>query len=163
MKISKHYDTVTGYIFSPNHKKILLVKKRFSGRTMAPGGHVEYEETFSEALFREISEETGVGSERLERIKFTNRQIPLGEAYSVVDAQQDEDFIVIEHISPLKNYYDHIYGFVIDDTYLTHNKTIEISDVFWEDVSNIHLLDMYSNIKQTIYFYFTLLDESSNS
>lgn len=162
MIYSKCYDTVTGYIFSPDHKKILLVKKRFSGKIMAPGGHVENEETYIEALLREMREETGLGSDRLKRIRITDRLLTSGEDFKVIEAQQDEDFIVIEQISRLVYYYDHIYCFVIDDEHLTHIKSTEVSKVFWQNVSDIHSLNMYSNIKQTIAFYYSYLIKSSS-
>lgn len=158
---SKHYDTVTGYIFSPDFNKILLVEKRFSGKIMAPGGHVEIGESFVDALFREIREETGVDTTRLNRVKFAQRLIIADDTYKVVDPKQDEDFIVIEKIKPTKYYDDHIYCFVMDDITLTSIKSLEISKVFWGNIASINSYNMYANVKQVILFYYSNLRRDS--
>lgn len=154
---NKHYDTVTGYVFSPDYKRVLLVKKRLSGKIMVPGGHVKNGESLINALFREINEETGIDSASLRRVRFAQRLIAADDTFKVVDAQQNEDFIVIEKISSTKYYYDHIYCFISNDTSSRDHRSLEIAKVFWGSITDIDSYDMYPNVKETIRFYHSSL------
>lgn len=155
----KYFDTVTGYIFTPEHKKVLLVKKRFSKMIMAPGGHVEAKESFINALFRELKEETGINIDQLNRVKFKKPDFD-NYSFEILEAQHDEDFIIVEKINSNKYYNDHIYCFVIDESDLHKKSSIEISKVFWGDINKIDSYKMYSNVKKTILYYYSKLGSS---
>jgi 8-oxo-dGTP diphosphatase len=51
--------SVAGAIFSPDRKKVLLVKRRDVPVWVLPGGGIDTKESSSDAIIREILEETG--------------------------------------------------------------------------------------------------------
>ncbi|MEI3845576.1 MULTISPECIES: NUDIX hydrolase [unclassified Microbacterium] len=58
-ELRKHL-TVTGYTTDPTGSELLMVFHRKLGRWLPPGGHVEVDEFPSDAVLREVWEETGV-------------------------------------------------------------------------------------------------------
>jgi 8-oxo-dGTP pyrophosphatase MutT (NUDIX family) len=55
--------TASGFVLSPDHKKLALVKHKFLNRYLQPGGHVEETDaTVLAAAQREILEETDIQS-----------------------------------------------------------------------------------------------------
>ncbi|OHA08964.1 MAG: hypothetical protein A3B37_02970 [Candidatus Sungbacteria bacterium RIFCSPLOWO2_01_FULL_59_16] len=54
--------------FIVHNGRVLLVDHRKIGQWLAPGGHVELGEDTDEALFREITEETGLTPEDVETV-----------------------------------------------------------------------------------------------
>ncbi|MFA6118670.1 MAG: NUDIX domain-containing protein [Parachlamydiales bacterium] len=57
--MKKNDESVIGIIFSNDRKKILLIKRRDVPVWVLPGGGIEDNETSTEAVIREILEETG--------------------------------------------------------------------------------------------------------
>jgi len=53
------HQSVQGVVFSKNRKKVLLVKRRDVPVYVLPGGGVDENETFENAIIREIFEESG--------------------------------------------------------------------------------------------------------
>lgn len=63
MKPRKPPESVIGIVLSPNKKEVLLIKRRDVPVWAFPGGGVEFGETPSEAVIREIYEEGGIKAE----------------------------------------------------------------------------------------------------
>lgn len=52
--------TVAGMIFDEEGKILLLRSRKWFGKFVLPGGHVEFGESLEDALKREVKEETGI-------------------------------------------------------------------------------------------------------
>ena len=52
--------TVGAYIVNKNNEILLIRSPKWGNRLLGPGGHVEYGETFQEAVKREVKEEVGL-------------------------------------------------------------------------------------------------------
>lgn len=160
----KEHDVATAYIFSLDYKKILLVKKRFSGRLMPPGGHVTGNEPYLQTVLRETSEESNIDTALLKTKKFGDGYYSLSDNCLIFPPQQDEEFIVKERISSHHYHMDHIYCFqypVIFDSYGIYN--MEIARVMWVKVEEINKSNFYPNVFYTIkYFYSKGLHEQKN-
>ena len=62
MNFSGHI-TASGFVLSPDGKKLALVKHKYLGRHLQPGGHVEdFDADTLAAAVREVHEETGIQS-----------------------------------------------------------------------------------------------------
>jgi 8-oxo-dGTP pyrophosphatase MutT (NUDIX family) len=57
--LEKHF-TVTGYTVTVDRTRLLMVFHRKLDRWLPPGGHVETDEFPSDAVLREVAEETGI-------------------------------------------------------------------------------------------------------
>lgn len=51
---------VGGFVINPENKLLLIRGDKWNGAYVVPGGHVEFGETFEQALIRELHEETGL-------------------------------------------------------------------------------------------------------
>ena len=72
--------TVSGFIFSPDGNRVLMLRHRTLGRWLQPGGHLDPEDcSLTAAVYREIREETGLSTADLEALS------------SSVSDQRDED------------------------------------------------------------------------
>ncbi len=59
-KTAKLSVACSGFIFSPNRKKLLLTRRKDNGEWCVPGGRLEAGESLAEACIRELREETGL-------------------------------------------------------------------------------------------------------
>lgn len=146
----KHH-VATAYIFSPDFSKILLVKKRGSRRCMPPGGHVDYGETFEEAVLREVREETKIDINKLMRRKYAYDIDTLECDFTLRKAEENEEFVVIENIGLFHVHIDHIfcYTFPIEcESYRIG--TIEIEEARWYSVKELKEENFYPNVFFTI-------------
>jgi 8-oxo-dGTP diphosphatase len=64
----KKDQSVIGIIFSDNRKKVLLIKRRDVPVWTLPGGGIENNESFDEAIIREILEETNLHVKILKKV-----------------------------------------------------------------------------------------------
>ena len=153
--VIKEHDTATAYIFSLDFSAILMVKKRFSGRLMPPGGHVDEGEECCEAVLREVREETGIDICQLKRVLFHHTPSRVRGEFNVIPAECNEEFIVMEMITPTHIHRDHIYCFQYPKTFTRHSlNNTEIKEVQWVDINQIKKRDYYPNVYRTIqYFY----------
>ncbi len=154
MELCKKHDTATAYIFSQDFSSILIVDKRFSEKQLPPGGHVEPGETFLEAVYREIYEETGVSPDKLQKCHFDDILQGGHSDYSVYPPTQDEEFIVLEKVNASHYHIDHIYCFVANERLKTDGvRSLEIKKVMWTNISDITPDRFYPNVFDTILFF----------
>ena len=95
-KIERHFN-VTVYVLNQETKKFLLVKHKKIGKWLAPGGHIEANETSDNAALRETKEETGLTvnliGERLPRK--TDLVRPFGIQLNVIKPEEHEHMDLI--------------------------------------------------------------------
>lgn len=69
--------TATTYVFSTDMKKMAFIRHKKLNSWLPPGGHVEENETPTQAALREIMEETGIEAEIIqdtEEFKYADNQ-----------------------------------------------------------------------------------------
>ena len=69
-KQSYPHPTVGALIFNPEGKLLLVRTHKFHNKYVVPGGHIEVGEKMTDALIREVKEETGLDIYDLEFIFF---------------------------------------------------------------------------------------------
>ena len=57
--LEKHF-VATGFVVNKDRTKMLMVYHKKLGKWLAPGGHLEQNETPGQAARREVNEETGI-------------------------------------------------------------------------------------------------------
>lgn len=151
----REHDAATAYIFSLDFSAILLVRKRFSGRLMPPGGHIDDGESCLGAVLRETREETKIDTSLLKRVHFSNSPSKVNGELEVIPAEYDEEFIVKENISPLHIHRDHIYCFQYPIVFEKYSiKNAEIKEVLWVDINSIKKEEFYPNVYRTIIHFY---------
>lgn len=144
------HDVSTGYIFSKNMKNILLVYGKGKDVFLPPGGHVDQGESFLDAVYREIFEETMIKAELLKKVVFEN--CPVLYSFETKAKEQDELFIVIEKIKENHFHRDHIYCFILDESKVP-DEIIDNDEVYerkWFSVDGLPKQKMYENVRETI-------------
>lgn len=70
--------TASGAILNHHGDKILLLKHKFLGIWLLPGGHVDPEDNIIiDAAYREIKEETGISKDKLSILSFSDTPEPI--------------------------------------------------------------------------------------
>lgn len=118
----------TIYIFDPNTREFLLVFHRNLGAWLAPGGHIELNETPVEAAMREAEEEIGLKPEILHGIRGVLSVD--GEHFRRIDTPADsQTFCTIEEfIRPIGSHDPHIHVDSIIVGIVDSSKTAEKKD-----------------------------------
>ncbi|MFA5169445.1 MAG: NUDIX hydrolase [Candidatus Paceibacterota bacterium] len=95
-KIERHFN-VTVYVLNQETKRFLLIKHKKIGKWLAPGGHVDPNETPDCAALREVKEETGLTinliGERLPRK--TDLIRPFGIQLNIIKPEEHEHMDLI--------------------------------------------------------------------
>ncbi len=107
--------------------KILLIKTLEGGYDI-PGGRVEYGETNQEALNRELKEELG--------ITINTGKLNLFHSWSYVSKSKNRHYVYVVYL-----YSGKIIGKL---------KKIEVKDIVWMDISQIHELKHISYFKKML-------------
>nr|WP_181953930.1 NUDIX domain-containing protein [Pyrobaculum arsenaticum] len=117
--------------------KVLLIKHRRLGVYIYPGGHVEPNETPTEAVIREFEEETGLRVE------------PIGHIHGVRDKDVVERPLPLLILEELVRYPDeaHIH---FDLIYLVRRVGGAQREGFWIDVEDIDKIETYPNVRWVI-------------
>ena len=129
----KNFDghiTASGYIYSKNQKKILLLEHKALKKYLQPGGHVElYDNDIINAAKREIFEETGI--KELESINISiNTNVPFDINTHIIprNEKKNED----EHY-----HHDFRYLFIVDNTEDIEIDLQESNGYKWVDIQEI--------------------------
>lgn len=155
-RIIGEHDAATAYIFSLDFSSILMVKKRFSGRLMPPGGHVDEGESYYEAVLREIHEESNINTSLLKKVQLFQIPQRVPGEFEVMPAKSDEEFVVKEVITPIHFHLDHIYCFQYPEKFKRRQiNNTEIKEVLWVDVNTIQKKDLYPNVYRTIMHFYS--------
>lgn len=136
MQRAVHLDkqfTVTGYTMDPARTRLLMVFHKKLGRWVPPGGHIDANEFPSDAVLREVREETGVIATHPPHVYLdlglpsdsdTEAQIPspLTMSAQVIAANSRDP----EHI-----HIDMMFELVADPADLLDPQRAEVADVRW--------------------------------
>ena len=129
----KNFDghiTASGYIYSKNQKKILLLEHKALKKYLQPGGHVElFDNDIIDAAKREILEETGIKELELINISI-NTNVPFDINTHIIpkNEKKNED----EHY-----HHDFRYLFIVDKTEDIEIDLQESNSYKWVDIQEI--------------------------
>jgi 8-oxo-dGTP pyrophosphatase MutT (NUDIX family) len=132
--------TATVYIFHEN--RVLLHYHEKLGKWLPPGGHLEPNETPSEAARREVKEETGL------EIVFIEQENLKVSAYNA-ESFERPFLCLLEHIPPHKDKPAHQH---MDFIYLAKPVTLkeELNDFRWFKYEELEQLDLFPDVEQVL-------------
>lgn len=147
---TKHF-CATAYVTNQNHTKMLLTYHRKLGHWAPPGGHIEKNETPTDAAIRETLEETGAHVELVD--KFTHDV----HAKGITDAQLPTPYAIFYQLIPetpkegaAHIHVDFCYEFAADDRDPIVAQQSESKGVRW--VSRAEILrddfDAFDSVKE---------------
>lgn len=140
-----------GYIFFG--ERILLVKHEKTGRFMSCGGRVEEGELITEALLREIKEETNLDAEIIYRKRFDKipHEIPIPFVCSYKEGPEGETRVqIFEYLCQVKNI-----------SKMSLNRR-ELSEAKWFSREEVENSDLRPILKEIILKAFSTLKNKSN-
>ena len=133
--------TVTGYVVAPDREHVLMHMHRKLGLWLAPGGHIEWNQTPLEALYDEIEQEAGIGRGDLELIDTNPLQHRISRASSeMIPTPFDIDV----HPIPTPDSSNHRH---IDMAYALRSATVDVRPApgesqtwEWMDESRLYMI-----------------------
>lgn len=152
MNLEKHF-VATGFVVNKDHSKMLMVYHKKLGKWLAPGGHLEENETPSEAVRREVKEETGVDIEIIDNSHLEITPEPNKELLL-----ETPMFMLAEHIPANKKDEAHIHlDFVFlceaDENQPIKQQEEEVEGVkwmTWEEILNVDTFASISGFAKTM-------------
>lgn len=145
-KLEKHF-VATGFVLNKDRSKMLMVHHRKLDKWVAPGGHIEPDETPTEAALREVLEETGVEAEIVEcsNVKLT----PEPE----MEAQLEPPFAMLSEYIPQHGdtdahiHLDFIFICEADDRKPISQQIKEVKDVRWMTWEEVEQSNTFDSIR----------------
>ena len=149
--IINHF-TATGIVLNPNREVLMIYHNKLQV-WLPPGGHIDENELPTDAVLREIFEETGVQAE----IVPNKRELDCNDTHVF---QVDMPFVILlEDIERdgMHNHIDMIYLCTAKDTKLKPQEN-EVSDIGWFSLDQVKALKTFDNVittidKAFIYYY----------
>lgn len=150
--LEKHF-VATGFVVNKDRTKMLMVYHKKLGKWLAPGGHLEQNETPGQAARREVKEETGIDVEIID------------SSHLEVTPEQGEElvletplFMLAEHIPAHKDKEAHIHLDFIFLCEADENQPIKRQEeevegarwMTWEEISNIDTFNSISGFAKTM-------------
>ena len=140
----------TAYVFNEKFSKILLIKHKTLNCWLPPGGHLDKNESLSDAAIRELKEETGVVGSLID----INQQKVLSKNYSEGEHYCEllRPYAVIEELIPKTEkedehkHIDAIYVVIADSMTLPQVKDKQISQSKWFSVKTLASINTMQNV-----------------
>ena len=150
--LNKHF-VATGFVMNLDHSKMLMVHHKKLNKWAAPGGHIEADETPTEAALREIFEETGVKATILEN---ENAQLcpKIG-----TETQLTTPYVMLSEYVPehgvVKAHYhlDFVFLCEADENERIERQEIEVNEVkwmTWQEIMEINTFDSIKNFAKSM-------------
>lgn len=142
--MEKHY-AATGFVLNQERTKMLMVYHRKLNKWMAPGGHVEKNESPCEAVLREVFEETGIHAVFMQI--FDNSKAKEGEELYLPLPYFILEETIPEGKEPAHIHIDFVYKLTTRED-LTTAQLEEVKDVKWMTRNEVLNSDTFESIKQ---------------
>lgn len=137
------------------NEKVLLVKHKKLGVWLNPGGHVEQNETPSEAALRETLEETGIKAKLID-VDRKNDHIVTKITYEV-----QKPFLIlyenVEYKTETHEHFDMIYVVEPEDEENSDHKAAGELEMRWFNESEIDNLNTFDNVKASVHKVFSAM------
>jgi 8-oxo-dGTP pyrophosphatase MutT (NUDIX family) len=121
--------TASGFVFSEDHSRVLLIHHRRLDRWLQPGGHVDPGESLVECATREIQEETGLSKLVLHPFH-QSTQLPCDVNSHFVPANQAKN-------EPDHFHHDFRYVFMVNGCVELQHDEEEVVDAKWVEWTKI--------------------------
>jgi 8-oxo-dGTP diphosphatase len=138
-------------LFDPVRKEFLLIFHKKLGKWLSPGGHVEVNESVTQAAIREVKEELGIN---VELVNIKGNFSKNGKDYRCVKTLDNSgSFCVIEEFVCPKGawdphiHVDHIFVSIIHKTDMIDiNNAIESNIYEWLSLPQIEKINTFDNV-----------------
>jgi len=153
-KMELNHFTATGIVFNKN-KQILMIFHKKLNVWLPPGGHIEDNELPTNAVIREIFEETGI---KVEIFPIENKILTLSNN----DCKELEKpfVLLLENIEGnwKHNHIDMVFICKALNENFKLQKT-EVNDIGWFDIDHVKQLKTFENVKQSIEKAFEIINK----